>query len=297
MSLYFESLKPIEATPMKKWEENTLVYRGTMDARVDECMSVRNNSRRLRYETELTKSWDLYYNNMKLENRVYEIEKLILYAETMLPQIQTEKKLLDEEKFMVEQLLVNCDTWIEVCMTSMNILDRKLPKENTRDDQAILETKKEVALLEEEKKNLKEKCLTAWDMASRLEMMETRIGLNLEFKKEVLFTDKRCLAICKADTGVSYKVDPLKGPKKMLTIEEWAREVYNLVELSQQEITSSTKLREQMLRARANTITRYTVQFDVTDYEFRKRIYQINREKNECQYQIKRVWISVVVIG
>lgn len=69
MSLYFESLKPIEATPIKKWEENSKLYRSEMDARVDECTKLRNNSRRLRYETEVSKSWDSYYNNIKLENR------------------------------------------------------------------------------------------------------------------------------------------------------------------------------------------------------------------------------------
>lgn len=51
-------------------------------------------------------------------------------------------------------------------------------------------------------------------MSNRLEDIETKIGLNLEFKEEVLATDKRCQAINKMDTGVSYKVDPLKGPKK-----------------------------------------------------------------------------------
>lgn len=75
----------------------------------------------------------------------------------------------------------------------------------------------------------------------------------------------------------------------MLTIDEWTKEVYNLVETSQQEISASTKLREEMLKARGNALTKYKIQFETTDYEFRKRIYQINREKNECQYQIKRV--------
>lgn len=64
----------------------------------------------------------------------------------MLPQIQNEKKLMMEEKFLTEQLLVNCDNWIEVCMTSLNLLDRKLPKENTRDDLAVLETRKVIRL-------------------------------------------------------------------------------------------------------------------------------------------------------
>lgn len=72
----------------------------------------------------------------------------------------------------------------------------------------------EVEMLEEEKRNLKEKCLAAWDIGSRLEMIETKIGLNLEFKTDVMETDKKCLALSKADTGVSFKVDALKGPKK-----------------------------------------------------------------------------------
>lgn len=53
-------------------------------------------------------------------------------------------------------------------------------------------------------------------MAGKLEDIETKIELNLEFKKEVLVIEERCLSIQKMDTGVSYKVDPTHGPKKLV---------------------------------------------------------------------------------
>lgn len=51
-------------------------------------------------------------------------------------------------------------------------------------------------------------------MSNRLESIETKTALNLEFKGEVLAIEERCMAIDKMDTGVSYKVDATEGPKK-----------------------------------------------------------------------------------
>lgn len=74
--------------------------------------------------------------------RIYEIEELITYAKSILPEIATEKKKLEEEKFLTETLLQQCDTWIAVCMDSLSCLDKKLESELTRNDGGILETKK-----------------------------------------------------------------------------------------------------------------------------------------------------------
>lgn len=77
-----------------------------------------------------------------LPARVYEIEVLILYAESMLPQIVNEKKLILEEKFQTETLLQKCDTWLGVCIDGLSCLDKKLEDEVTRDDEATIEIRK-----------------------------------------------------------------------------------------------------------------------------------------------------------
>lgn len=143
MSLYFESLKPVDFdVSIKKWRENSRLIRTQMEERIDECKSLRDESRRIRYDTEVEKSWDLYYNNIKLQDRAYEIEVLIKFAKDALPLIADEKKLIAEEKFLTESLLTKCDNWIEICATGMNILDQKLEGEITRDDEVVQETKK-----------------------------------------------------------------------------------------------------------------------------------------------------------
>lgn len=44
-----------------------------------------------------------------------------------------------------------------------------------------------------------------------------------------------------------------------------------------------------MLASRGVILNNYAIQFDRTDYELRKRIYEINREKNESQFQLMKV--------
>ncbi|KAK6630799.1 hypothetical protein RUM44_002968 [Polyplax serrata] len=289
-SLYFESLKPLQVNcTIKKWRDHSLKVRKLLEGKDGQCRDLRNESRKMRYDIGVSKTWDNYFNNIKLQNRVYEIEVLILYAESMLPQIVNEKKLILEEKFQTETLLQKCDTWLGVCIDGLSCLDKKLEDEVTRDDEATIEIRKEIQLLEDAKVKLKEECLLAWEMSCRLEDAETRIGLNLEFKEEVLAMDKRCLSIQKMDTGVSFKVDATKGPNKMLNIEDWSKTVYGLVEKGQNEIQESRKLRERMLATRGVILNEYAIQFDKTDYEMRRRVYEINREKNESQYQLLRV--------
>lgn len=76
---------------------------------------------------------------------------------------------------------------------------------------------------------------------------------------------------------------------RMLNIEDWSKTVYGLVEKGQNEIQESRKLRERMLATRGVILNEYAIQFDKTDYEMRRRVYEINREKNESQYQLLRV--------
>lgn len=72
-------------------------------------------------------------------------------------------------------------------------------------------------------------------------------------------------------------------------MDEWYKEVYGLVERSQNDIRNSTKLREKMVAVRGKAYNEYHEQIEKTDYLYRKRIYEINREKNEVQYQLKLV--------
>lgn len=78
----------------------------------------------------------------------------------------------------------------------------------------------------------------------------------------------------------------------MISIEDWTKVVYGLVEKGLAEIQKSRKLRERMSSTRGVSLNEYTIQFDKTDYEMRKRIYEINREKNESQYQCMKVIIE-----
>ncbi|EEB17523.1 Tektin-B1, putative [Pediculus humanus corporis] len=288
--MYFPSLKPLmKERTIEKWREHVRKIRNLLEGKDSDCRDLRNASRKIRYDLEVSKKWETYYNNLKLHDRKIEIELLIEYAETILPKIANEKKLIEDEKFQTETFLQKCDKWLTICIEGLNCLDKKLENEITRDDDATNEIKNEIELLENIKKRLKEDCILAWETLSSLEDVETKVSLNLEFKKDVLAIEERCLAIEKMDTGVSFKVEPTKGPDKMISIEDWTKVVYGLVEKGLAEIQKSRKLRERMSSTRGVSLNEYTIQFDKTDYEMRKRIYEINREKNESQYQCMKV--------
>lgn len=80
MTLYLESLKPVDFdVSIEKWRENARNIRTQMEERIVECKALRDHGRRIRYETGIQKSWDLYYNNVKLQDR-YGLFNLFIYA-------------------------------------------------------------------------------------------------------------------------------------------------------------------------------------------------------------------------
>lgn len=69
-SLYFESLKPLQVNcTIKKWRDHSLKVRKLLEGKDGQCRDLRNESRKMRYDIGVSKTWDNYFNNIKLQNR------------------------------------------------------------------------------------------------------------------------------------------------------------------------------------------------------------------------------------
>ena len=61
---------------------------------------------------------------------------------------------------------------------------------------------------------------------------------------------------------------------------------------AEREMAKSQRLRENIFHAIEQTTNDLKVQIDATNFEFRKRIYEMRRAKEELEYQMRKVKIN-----
>ena len=65
--MYFPSLKPLmKERTIEKWREHVRKIRNLLEGKDTDCRDLRNASRKIRYDLEVSKKWETYYNNLKL---------------------------------------------------------------------------------------------------------------------------------------------------------------------------------------------------------------------------------------
>lgn len=120
--------------------------------------------------------------------------------------LQVEKKAAEEE--MVVQLKS-----LDVLPKILALRDERYMTELTPDE-AYLEMMKEQHILEANQLLLKERCQSAWLKLQRLEDVRFKILQELKNKKDTVDMDARLLAMNRFSTDISYKMEPLRNPRR-----------------------------------------------------------------------------------
>jgi hypothetical protein len=110
-------------------------------------------------------------------------------------------------------------------------------------------------------------------------------------KTEALRIDIDQLELTERSTGLSHKPDPTRVPNASIQPEAWHdHSVQNRAD-AEMEMAKSQRLRENIFHAIEQTTNDLKVQTDATNFEFRKRIYEMKRAKEELEYQMRKVGI------
>lgn len=68
--------------------------------------------------------------------------------------------------------------------------------------------------MEDVKKMLTDRCQASWEKLNRLDEVRFKLELEIDSKKDAVEIDKDQLTLDKNCANISYKVDPLRTPKK-----------------------------------------------------------------------------------
>lgn len=72
----------------------------------------------------------------------------------------------------------------------------------------------ELCVVENAKRQLVERCQAAWEKINRLEEVRFKLRLEINDKGEAIDIDQDQLTLDKNCANISFKIDPLRIPKK-----------------------------------------------------------------------------------
>ncbi|XP_041968404.1 tektin-B1-like [Aricia agestis] len=276
--------KPLPHLSLADWDARLYDLQVTADTRRADAFDLRHSARQLRNETRIKTEWDTYHNNNRLQARIYEIEQWISTIKELLDRIDREMNALKEEKASTERELEQLNMPLLVTSECLSNRDGRRSTELTY-DLADTELKKELCVIESNKKMLIDRCQSAWEKINRLEVVKFKLQLDLNDKNEALQIDKDMVSLDKDCANITYKTNSLKTPNRMITNAQWLEKCEATRKMAVDELQDTLKLRESLFVARGKARNALRAQTDVTNYMMRRRVYDTQRARNELQWQ------------
>lgn len=130
-----------------------------------------------------------------------------------MERVEREMKLLRDEKASTERELEAMVVPLMVVAECLTMRDCRLGSELTYDD-GDTELKKELCIVENNRKLFEDQCQAAWEKINRLEEVQFKLGLEIDNKKEAQEIDIGQLNIDKYCANITFKPDPVRVPRK-----------------------------------------------------------------------------------
>lgn len=205
--------KPLQHLGLTDWHSRVQQLRNVADARRDEGFNLRQSSRQLRNESRIQTTWDTYYNNSKLSDRIAEVDRWRETIQACYDRIVKEIEMLKEEKASTERELEALITPLTVVSECLTMRDCRLASELTYDD-GDTELKKELAVVENNQRMLRDQCQAAWEKLNRLKEVEFKLNLDLTDKREAEGIDMAQLELDTHCANITFKTEPTRVPRK-----------------------------------------------------------------------------------
>ncbi|KAK9502819.1 hypothetical protein O3M35_011521 [Rhynocoris fuscipes] len=276
--------KPVPRVALPDWQGKVWDLRQTCDTHRENAFNLRNESTKLRNETEISTNWQTKQNNDRLESRLREV---MVWRETIygsIKAIEVEIAKMKEEKEATENE-------IEYLQMGFGLVNECLTQRDQRGgadlctDDAEMELKYELRTLEGLKRAMSERCLSAWEQINKLIELKSVLEQDLADKDDTIEIDQSNLGIDKYSACITYKADPLRTPNEMMTYECWLDHCKFLKLRIDNELLMAQRVRESLYVPRQRARNDLKAQNDATNFAIRKRIYETQRIKNELDWQ------------
>lgn len=127
--------------------------------------------------------------------------------------LMKEINLLRIEKNLTENDLDAMNIPLSVVTECLVVRDGRVPGELTTDE-AETELRKELLIIEQNAKVLRDQCGRSWEYLNRLNEIKSELNVELLHKNEARTCDSLQIILDENITNVSSKTDPMRNPKK-----------------------------------------------------------------------------------
>merc|ERR1711936_957385 len=236
----------------------------------DYSHALRQEAKQLRIDAEAKTKWFNYENNVKLNERVRNITEWRDKLDQCLKDINLEISVQKDAKEACERALEAKNMPLEIVLENLNVREARQEFDVVKDD-VEHQLNNEVQLIENIKDKLRMRAEEAWDSLAKLEEIREVVELDLT----------------ESSAGISHKPDAVRVPKGSVVPETWYTFSENNKMMAEQAMAESQRLRETIFHSIEQTSNDLRVQQDATNFDFRKRHYEMKRAKEELEYQMK----------
>jgi len=280
--------KPAERKNKSDWDHFTWNFANLAEAQREDTLRIRHEGRSVRNEAGIQARWDTYRNNNRIRDRISEIDNWRVALEQTVSSIDMELKKLDPAKEAVEQAIEVKVLDLDIVNEIMSIREQRRGNDYVMDE-AQLELTKETCIIKDARNLLEKKGQEAWHQIARLQEVRKQILRDLGEKIVALDIDRYLLNLNESSTEISFRPDPLRIPKGMMTPQAWEEQSrYNKLR-ADNELAVSVKLRESMLLTIDQTYNDVRAQREVTDFAMRKRLHEMIKTGDDLQHQRQKI--------
>lgn len=137
------------------------------------------------------------------------------YAELRLclDRLLKEINSLRLQKSLTESAVDALSVRLSVGTECLSMRDNRMHGELTQDD-ANVELKRELTIVESSVKTLADQCERAWEQVNRLNEVKMKLNLELMHKNEARDCDNQQRFTNEVSSNVTFKTNPMRNPRK-----------------------------------------------------------------------------------
>ncbi|XP_037869777.2 tektin-2-like [Bombyx mori] len=193
------------------WTRNIQKLQNEARHRRFESYELRQRANQLRNETCITTRWDTYVNDELLRDRIFEVQSWREKQRFTRDCVRDEIRALKEEKHATELHLESLQVPLMIVSQCLSNRDQRVPPELTR-DQLEEELKKELHIIENSKRVLKDVCNMGWEKIKDLTNVLCRLEREIRNKDETLDLEYHVKDLTRDSSDISFKLDPTRIP-------------------------------------------------------------------------------------
>uniref|UniRef100_A0A8B9DFF3 Tektin n=1 Tax=Anser cygnoides TaxID=8845 RepID=A0A8B9DFF3_ANSCY len=307
------SVKPGQRFTVPDWHTNTELISADAESQRSASHRVRQETRALRNETNNQAKWDEHDNQTRLTERISSVNRWKETLDKCLADIDEEIDALAKVKEAAERALQAKNLSLDVAIECLTLRESRRAIDVVRDPVED-ELHKEVRVIDKAKRELQQRVNEAFEQLCLLQEARQQLSFDHRGKMEALEIDRVCLSLSVNSPNISFKVNPTRVPNggliasgvyrcyqifqdvgaylahnavtvRSTAVDEWEQNSQYNKDHAEAEMKASTKLREMIVLAIAQTNNELEAQRVATEFALRKRIRDMERAYDELKWQ------------